>query len=185
MSHFDFDLLHNVSRGKHFYQFFKEQSDYLQNVLPFLKSGLKKEEACLWTIPKLFPVEEMVACAEKKIIGFSHAKFSGQMTVLSAQEWYWENGKFSAAQASRKYLEFYQQKMTEGYQVLRIAGSLWTTTDVDWLKVISYEEAVHKFIKENSIIALCLYPILECNLSNTHQVLNSHDEALVGSIGYI
>jgi len=43
-----------------------------------------------------------------------------------------------------------------------------------------YEKAMAEWIKDNPVIGLCAYPILECSLNETKAVLDCHDDVLVG-----
>ncbi|MBI3307646.1 MAG: MEDS domain-containing protein [Candidatus Omnitrophica bacterium] len=177
----DFDFLHQVSPGRHFYQFFKRSEDYFRVAIPYFLSGLKKGEACLWLISS-----RMGNCGEiRKVFSSLVSDFdglcqSGQLQILLAEEWYLTDGHFDEARALENASQYLQKIKSEGYAAIRGAGDAWAVPQRDWPGLMKYEKKVSALIHTENVTALCAYPILECTPTETRSILNCHDDVLVG-----
>lgn len=178
----DFDTIHNISPGRHFYQFYKSTEDYLQVVLPYFQSGLGKGEACLWLVSREMGTKQMCDIALAAIHGCENYLNSGQFQMSEAENWYLKNGNFDEPQASRNAVRYVEDCKKRGFSVIRGAGDAAAIPEKDWPLLESYERNMASFIKSASLIALCAYPILRCSLKETKTVIDCHDDVLVGRI---
>ena len=174
----NFDALHAISPGKHFYQFYKHVDDLLSVMLSYFKAGLEKGEACLWLVSHKHNInfEQMIA----QILEH-HYPLPGQFQMLCAEDWYLdETGSFSEEKALKNAEDYLKDTFAKGFKCVRAAGDAGAIPRKDWPAVWAYEEKAGSMIKSNPVIALCAYPILECTPSQTKQVLELHDDVLVG-----
>lgn len=178
----DFDVLHNVFPGRHFYQFYKNREDYLRVMIPYFHAGLEKGDACLWLISEKKGFENVLLEAKILIPDFEKYRQSGQFEIRPAEDWYLTNGRFDMVRAMRKAEEYAAQVRSDGYLRLRGSGDAVAIPHEDWPKVEIYEGHISSWIHENQVIALCAYPILECTLNDTKGVLEQHDDVLVGRL---
>ena len=94
----DFDSLHNICTGKHFYQFYKGLEDYLHVMVSYFQAGLEKGQACLWLFSERIGVKE-VHYAASFIPGFETYLAKGQLEILPGEDWYLTNGAFDEEKA--------------------------------------------------------------------------------------
>jgi hypothetical protein len=180
MQESDYNSGHDSVEGKHLYQFYKGKEDLLRIMLPFFQTGLEKSEGCLWLVSERIGVEEVKAIAEKEIPGFLSYISSGQFQILSAEEWYLTDGGFDETKALSNAVRFGRHMNAKGFKRLRIAGDAGAVPHEDWVYSRSYEEKVDALVKAGPHIALCAYPILDCDLKDTKMVLDCHDDVLIG-----
>jgi len=180
MQQTDFDLLHNISAGKHFYQFYKTSEDYLKVIAPYLQSGLEKGEACLWLVSAKIGVERACDYVRTWIPQAAASLACGRLQILSGEEWYLTGGEFDEAKAIANALKYLEQVQKQGFKILRGSGDAGAIPRTDWPKVQIYEKKMAPWIKSQPVIALCAYPILECTLTETKAVLDCHDDVLIG-----
>lgn len=179
----DFDLLHQILPGKHFYQFYKGPADFLHVMLPFFQAGLDKGEACLWLVSRKIGLEFAQVSIANSIPGFSSFVSSGQFEILGAEDWYLMDEFFDEAKAIGGFERFFDEKRRLGFQRFRIAGDIGGAVPrTYWPSVEAYERKVSPWIKSESVIALCAYPILECTPSQAKEILGCHDDVLVGKL---
>ena len=176
----DFDLLHSILPGKHFYQFYKGSDDFLLVMIPFFQAGLEKGEACLWLVSQKISLNSARAAAQNSISQFPYYNSSGQFQILSAEDWYLTAGSFDEAKALRNAEQYLGKIHEMGFKRLRGAGDAGAIPRSDWPKVEAYEKKVAPWIKSQPVIALCAYPILECTPSQTKGILECHEDVLVG-----
>jgi len=178
----DFDSLHEILPGKHFYQFYKNSEDFFSVMIPFFQAGLEKREACLWLVSQKNGLDSALTIAQATIPQFSNYVSTGQFQILSAEDWYLTDGSFDEAKAINHALEYLETIQKKGFQQLRGSGDGGVILRRDWPLVEAYEKKMGPWIKENHIVALCAYPILECTPSQTKGILDCHEDVLVGKI---
>jgi len=178
----DFDSLHEILPGKHFYQFYKNSEDFFSVMIPFFRAGLEKGEACLWLVSQKNGLDNARATAEAMIPQFSHYVSTNQFQILSAEDWYLTEGSFDEMKAMNNALQYLETIQKKGFERLRGAGDGGVISRKDWPIVEAYEKKMGPWIKANHIVALCAYPILECTPSQTKGILDCHEDVLVGKI---
>lgn len=176
----DFDVLHNIYPGRHFYQFYKTPEDFYRILIPYFQSGLEKQEACVWLVSEKIGVDKTLHLCETQIPRFWFYFASGQFQILSAENWYLTDGVFDEAKAISHADSIFKHTIEQGYTRLRAAGDVASIPKKDWPLVHAYEEKVHSWIRNYPIIALCAYPIVECSLFDTKSIVTSHDDVLAG-----
>ena len=182
MERSDFDLIHNVNAGKHFYQFYKSQDDYLQIMAKFFRAGLEKGEACIWLVSDKIGVPQAKLFADTMIPRFLYYFSSNQFVIRSAQEWYLTNEKFDEEKSLRNASEFVEGAIKKGYHRIRGSGDAASVPREEWPKLEAYEHKVDTVIQAAPVLAVCAYPILDCTLKETKMVLECHDDVLVGHL---
>jgi len=178
----DFDTLHNIIPGKHFYQFYRNAEDYLRVILPYFKAGILKGEACLWVVSQRIGVERVSQAAAQAGLAFQEALRTRQLSVLPSETWYLRQGLFDEEQAIANAKKFYQDILVRGFKTLRGGGDAPVLGHSEWQKLHDYEAKICGFIQARSIIALCAYPIFDCHIGDTKAILANHDEALIGHL---
>ena len=178
----DFDSLHNLSPGKHLYQFYKNSEDFLQVMIPFFQAGLEKGDACLWLVSETIGFQRAYEAVQSKIRRFKDATSSGQFEILPGEPWYLNNGKFDEEQAVFNARNYFEKIKQAGFECLRGAGDAACIPKSEWGKVDLHERKMDSWVKSQPIIALCAYPLLKCTPSQAKNVLESHEDVLVGHL---
>lgn len=173
----DFDSLHRIQVGGHYYQFYKTQQDYLQISLSFLYAGLKKGNACLWLVH-----EEGIERAEKEFLGVypdaTGYLLSHQLQIKSATQWYLKRGCFDMNQALENAKNFLDSAFRRDFSCVRGIGDVGAIPDEDWMQLWEYEARLHSMIQSVPIIAVCAYPIHRCSIADTQKVIQHHHQPL-------
>jgi hypothetical protein len=179
----DFDALHGVETGKHLYQFYKSTEDYFRILTNYFSSGLQKGDTCVWLVSeKQGGVNRAFECVREKIADAEKHLFSARLQILSAEDWYLENGSFSEEKAIRNAVAMTESLRKLGCTRFRAAGDAGSIPHEQWPEVHLYEEKIQKALKDVACILLCAYPILECSIADTRSVLKNHDAVLVGRL---
>ena len=176
----NFDSLHNIIPGKHFYQFYKGAEDYLHVMISYFQAGLEKGEGCLWLVSKKTGLDSAIAQAKNAILNAEKYLATGQFKILSAEEWYLTSGRFDEEKAITNAAHYVDQIKKLEVKILRGSGDVGAIPRMDWVKVHAYEKKMALWIKTQPIIGLCAYPILECTPTETKAVLDCHDDVLIG-----
>lgn len=160
--------------GKHYYQFYKGPEDFFRAVVPFLKVGLESGEACLWTVSKLVGVLEAIETLQHQCDLIRFLK-NGQLLVVPAERWYWEGVHFSGRKALQRLEKFIQERKRRGFSVFRMVGDVGLLDREDWSELQVYEEKARQCMRSLAVITICTYPIHQCSISQTKDILEHHD----------
>lgn len=174
----DFDTVHRIKVGGHYYQFYKTADDYLQISLSYLYAGLKKGNACLWLVNDELGIER----AEKEFLGVypdaTGYVLSHQLQIKSAQTWYLKRGCFDMGQALENARTFLDGCAKRDFACVRGMGDVGSIPDEDWMQVHDYEDKLHGMMDTIPLIAVCAYPIHRCSIADTKHVIESHHQPL-------
>ena len=179
MKNQEFDLQHTIEPGRHFYQFYKGLDDYMEVMVLYFKAGLEKGQACLWIVSEKKDLNKVSSMAKTLIPDAEKYLNSGQFQIRSGEEWYLKDGHFDEDQAVQNVTQYVQEMTEKGYGIVRGSGDAASIPRSDWQLVQHYEKNMGPWIKDNPIIGLCAYPILDCSLTETKSVLECHDDVLV------
>lgn len=178
----DFDSMHRIKVGGHYYQFYKTQEDYLQISLSFLYAGLKKGNACLWLVNDNMGIER----AEKEFLSVypdaTGYLLSHQLQIKSAQNWYMKRGCFDMDQSLENAKTFLQSAFQRDFSCVRGIGDVAAIPDDDWMQLWEYEARLHSMIESIPLIAVCAYPIHRCSIADTKKVIELHHQPLSVSL---
>lgn len=168
------DVRISGSVRRHFYQFYKGREDFFRIAIPFLRAGLANQEACLWIVSGAIGVLEAVSAFQGQ---YDLNRFiqNGQLLILPAKRWYLEGGRFSGRKVLERLKKFVEEKRNRGFHTCRGIGDTSWLEGKDWFKFQSYEEEIHKWLQRLNFYALCAYPIEQCSLVQTKDVIDHHD----------
>ena len=152
-------------------------------MIPYFRAGLEGGEACLWLVSRKNGIDFSCVTAEGLIPGFLDYASSGQFEILSAEDWYLTDGSFDEDRAIANISSHLTKIRAKNFDRLRAAGDIGGAVPrADWARVEAYEKKISSWLKANSVIALCSYPILECAPSQVKGILDSHEDVLIGRL---
>ena len=176
MSEDDFDAVHGIRPGRHFYQFYKDFDDYLRVVIPYFRAGLEKGEACLWIVTSRWGLDQVKMRIQGLIPDGDPYLSSGQLILREAESWYLNtSGDFDEEGLILKAQQALQFALSQGYQILRGAGEASCIPRLDWPRMMAYEQNIAGWIAQQPVIGLCAYPIHDCTPTETRDVIACHD----------
>ena len=175
----DFDVLNQIEYGSHLYQFYKTIDEYVASLGIFFRTGLSKGEACIWLVDDAMGIKRVQQLAEKIIPDFLLALCTGQMNMLSANEWYLTQGNFDEEKAVVNAKTCIQKMLDKGYPAIRGAGDTAAIPKKERYKLEVYESRMNQMIKGLPVIGVCAYPIDDCSLNEVHQVITNHDHRII------
>ena len=168
-----------VSWGSHILHFYKTESDLIDVVIPFIITGLKNNEVCIWTIPNTLTIEKAINLLKSFLPTIQDYITKGQMNIITDEENYQKNN-FDGSAILYSIIESEKNALDQNYDGLRVTGSsLWLEKHL-WNKFMDYEAEVDRTIRNLNIIVLCSYPLDKCNdLSEIFEVAMHHQLVLI------
>ena len=177
----DFDLLHDINPGKHFYQFYKDPNDLLKALAPYWEAGVQKGNYCFWIAPVYMTVREAKA-ALTEIPHIEEAFQKGSFEIVSHEDWYGDGETFDGDLVLNKFTIKLKEVVSRGFSIMRCAGDAFGFKQHLWSALQEYERKGQSQIHEFPCIALCSYPIHMLRLQQTRDVLDNHHGVLVAHV---
>jgi hypothetical protein len=149
-----------VKPGWHFCQFYRDFTQLLDLVAPYIAEGLVNNEGCLWVMPEAVS-RKAARDALAALLPDIDAYFaSGQLEVLSHPTWYLDDsGRFKGFEDIAGALLGRQDRaLARGFKFLRAAGDAgWVSGTEQSKEFIDYEMKVNAALGATQVAAVCTY----------------------------
>lgn len=165
--------------GTHFCQFYQNQDDLLEIIVPYFKAGLENNEFCMLVTSEPLKEGEAIAAMKKAIPRFNSYLRNGQIEVIPFSSFYLKGGAFSSKRVLNAWLAKLEKAKAKGFDGLRLSGNTFWLEKKDWKSFFDYEEVVNNVIGNKDIIALCTYSLKKCGIAEVLDVIANHQFAII------
>ncbi|HZH74883.1 MAG TPA: MEDS domain-containing protein [Archangium sp.] len=169
--------------GSHFCQFYGEQADLVDSLVPFFKAGLDSHEKCLWVTSEPLPARDARTALRNAVPDLAERERRDQIEIIDHHDWYKATGKTDADATLRGWVEREERARVEGFAGLRLTGNTYWVERSDWNGFVDYESRVSKTFQGRNIIALCSYCLDRCQAHDILDVVANHQFALTRRAG--
>ena len=182
--------MHNVSRqsgiaavgaipwGSHFCQFYKNEADLTETLVPYFEAGLRGGESCLWVTGHTLEAQKAEWLMTEAVPGFKQFISSGQMAIVSMSEWYKTGDAFDADAVLQGWIDKEAESKARGFAGLRLSGDTIWVERSGWANFMEYEKKVNTSFRRYNMVALCTYCMDNCSASDVIDVCCHHQFAL-------
>jgi two-component system sensor kinase FixL len=172
--------LGRISWGTHVCVFYDSVSQMFEILIPYYRSGLENNEKCIWICSGSSRKQEAEDALKAAVPGVEQHIASGQMTVLTHDEFYTgKGGGFCPQRVTRQWKDLLDLARAEGYEGLRVSGDTsWIDRSI-WDSFCAYERNLYGSIDHERMLVICCYPLKGDWCADTIDVLSSHQYALV------
>ena len=150
---------------------------------PISRTGLENNEICLWVTSAPLEAAEAREAMNAVIPQFDGYVDSGQMEIVASAEWYLLDGRFnhqSALDAAGNKIRLMGQR---GYSGVRGSGNVGWLPKQSWEDFARYEEILDSQIGGLQAMTICSYPIDQCGVRESLDVMRNHGLALIKDAG--
>jgi hypothetical protein len=162
-----------LQHGDHACAFYRDDSDLLQMLGPFLLQGLRGNERCFAAQRDEF-IPALVAYLEANDIDVTAARASGQLEIQPAESVYFPDGVFDRVNMCGNVRREIDKTIEAGFAGLRMAGDLVWLDDPRTVKeILDYEYLVNRVTEGFPIQCICQYPATSVGLA-LHDALMQH-----------
>jgi len=173
------NLIGDTPWGTHFCQFYETKEDLIDILVPYFRSGLENNEFCMLITSTPLSSKDAKYEFNKLIPNFEDYLKTGQMEILSYNEWYTVDGLFDTDRVLDGWVKKHDKAILNGFDGLRLSGNTFWLEKEDWNNFVEYEEAVDTVIGNFKMMALCTYCLEKCNAAEVIDVVNNHEFALI------
>jgi signal transduction histidine kinase len=167
-----------VAWGAHFCLFYETREDLLDSLIAYCKSGLGREEYCLWIVAEPLTIEEATAALKAAVPDLDRHLADSRMEIVSARDWFLKGGTFDGKRLTDAWYEKLARVSARGYAGMRVTGDTTWLAKKDWGHWCDYEDGLNEVIGNQSLAVLCTYPLATCGAPEILDVVRTHQFVL-------
>jgi signal transduction histidine kinase len=167
-----------VAWGAHFCLFYETREDLLDSLIAYCKSGLGREEYCLWIVAEPLTIEEATAALKAAVPDLDRHLADSRMEIVSARDWFLQGGTFDGKRLTDAWYEKLARVSARGYAGMRVTGDTTWLAKKDWGHFCDYEDGLNEVIGNQSLAVLCTYPLATCGAPEILDVVRTHQFVL-------
>jgi signal transduction histidine kinase len=167
-----------VAWGAHFCLFYETREDLLDTLIAYCKSGLGREEYCLWIVAEPLTIEEATAALKAAVPDLDRHLADSRMEIASARDWFLQGGTFDGKRLTEAWYEKLARVSARGYAGMRVTGDTSWLSKKDWGHFCDYEDGLNEVIGNQSLAVLCTYPLATCGAPEILDVVRTHQFVL-------
>jgi MEDS: MEthanogen/methylotroph, DcmR Sensory domain len=172
------ERLAGLQWGDHVCHWFRSAEELGEVLIPYFKTGLERDEACLWVTNNPYGSDRAVSEMRAAMPSFDPRMAAGQIEIASHEEWYTNQGALSGAGIIQSWMQRKDRAIASGYKGLRITGNTSFLDEGTWNDFLAYERALDVGLRGQPILALCSYCNGACSGSALVDVMCSHGASL-------
>lgn len=176
---FGINLVGSIPWGTHLCQFYESKQDLSDILVPYFSEGLQANELCMWITSPPLEVEEAKLALQKAVPNLEEYIKSGQIEIISYDDWYLLDGKFDSNRILEGWVEKEKAALSRGFEGLRLTGNTFWVERELWNSFVDYEEAINKVIGQHRMLALCTYCLKKCSGTDVLDVVRNHVGTLI------
>jgi len=158
--------------------FYETTDDLLDTVIPFFKTGLERNEFCLWAPSEPVTLEEACTALSRRVPASDRHLAAGDMEIVPGREWYLKGNQFDLKRIIGAWDEKLRSALAKGYEGMRVSGNAFWLHTGYWKDFCDYERALNKSLEGLPMIVLCTYPIVVTGAAEVLEVAHAHQLAV-------
>ena len=167
-----------VAWGAHFCLFYETTEDLLDTLISYCKSGLEREEYCLWIVAEPLTIQEARDALKDAVTDLDRYLADSHLEIVPACDWFLQGGAFDGKRLIGDWYEKLARVSTRGYPGMRVTGDTTWLTKKDWRHFCDYEDGLNEVIGNQRLAVLCTYPLAECGAPQILDVVRTHQFVL-------
>src|SRR5713101_7282900 len=164
--------------GAHFCLFYETKQDLLDTLISYCKSGLEREEYCLWIVAEPLTIEEARAALKNAVPDLDRYFASSRLEIVPARDWFLQGGAFDGKRLTASWYEKLASLSARGYPGMRITGDTTWLSKKEWTHFCDYEDGLNEVIGNQRLAVLCTYPLAACGAPQILDVVRTHQFVL-------
>ena len=181
--HTGIPVIGDVPWGTHFCQFYQDEHDLTDVLVPYFTAGLAQHECCMWITSDPLGVDEATAALEQAAGPLDDYFRSGQLEILDYRDWYTLGGTFDAERVLQGWVDKLTAAQAKGFAGLRLTGNTFWLEQADWQDFTAYEALIDSVLGQYPMLAMCTYSLVKCGAVEIMEVVSNHAFAMIKRAG--
>ncbi len=132
--------------GAHFCLFYETKQDLLDTLISYCKSGLERDEYCLWIVAEPLTIDEARAALKNAVPDLDRYFASSRLEIVPARDWFLPGGVFDGKRLTASWYEKLASLSARGYPGMRITGDTTWLSKKEWTHFCDYEDGLNEVI---------------------------------------
>src|SRR5262250_3155412 len=163
-----------VAWGAHFCLFYETKEDLLDTLISYCKSGLEREEYCLWIVAEPLTITEARDALHDAVPDLNRHLADSRLELAEARDWFLQGGTFDGQRLTAAWYEKLARISARGYPGMRVTGDTTWLVEKDWSHFCHYEDGLNEVIGNQRLAVLCTYPLAGCGAPQILDVVRTH-----------
>ncbi len=172
------DAVGAIPWGSHFCQFYNNEADLTETLVPYFEAGLRDGESCLWVTGHSLEAQKAEYLMTDAVPEFKKYISSGQMSIASISDWYKPGDVFNPDAVLQSWIDKEAESKARGFAGLRLSGDTIWVERSGWTNFMEYEKKVNASFRRYNLVALCTYCMTNSSASDVIDVCCNHQFAL-------
>ena len=165
--------------GSHLCAFYRSTAELHIIARSYIETGLRDHEGCLWILPPSLSVSAAIVLLQRTIPKVHDYLLTGQLDLLSFQDWYHPEGSKNADAIVETCLRKIV-RVAPRFSGFRVTGDVaWLESPTQRTQFLAYEHKVTEAVGKADIVALCTYPAEAWSPPDILHVFECHDSVLL------
>jgi signal transduction histidine kinase len=169
--------------GAHFCLFYETKDDLLDTLISYCKSGLERDEYCLWVVAEPFSIGEATEALKRAVPTLDRYVADSRLEIASARDFFLPGGTFDGKRLTAAWHEKLTEVSARGYPGIRVTGDTTWLSKKDWAHFCDYEDGLNEVIGNQPLAVLCTYPLAGCGAPQILDVVRTHQFVLARRYG--
>ena len=167
-----------MPRGTHVCIYYESIDDLIDTVVvPFFKTGLEKNEFCVWVPSKLLTPEQSRMALGRRIPNFDRHLAAGHMEIVPGGG-FLKGDQFDVIRSLGMWRDKLSAALAKGYTGMRASGDAFWINPGQWKNFSEYEYKLNKVFKGKPVAVLCTYPLMMRGATEVLEVAGAHRPAV-------
>ena len=167
-----------VAWGAHFCLFYETKEDLVDTLISYCKSGLEREEYCLWIVAEPLTINDARDALKDAVPNLERHLSDSHLEIVSARDVFLQGGTFDGKRVTASVHEKVTGLLARNGPGVRVTGDVTWLTRRDWAHFCDYELGLNEFIGNQRLAVLCTYPLAACEVSQILDVVRTHQFVL-------
>ena len=164
-----------MTKGTHACLYYESINDLIDTaVVPFFKTGLEKNEFCVWIPSKLLTLEQSRMALGRRIPNFDRYLAAGHMEIVP-DGGFLKGDQFDVLRSLDIWRDKLSAALDKGYTGMRASGDAFWINPGQWKDFAEYEYKLTKVFKGKPVAVLCTYPLM---MRGALEVASAHRPAI-------
>ena len=164
--------------GAHFCLFYETKQDLLDTLISYCKSGLERDEYCLWIVAEPLTIDEASATLKNAVPDLDRYFAGSRLEIVPARDWFLQDGAFDGKRLTASWYEKLASLSARDYPGMRITGDTTWLSKKEWTHFCDYEDGLNEVIGNQRLAVLCTYPLAACRAPQILDVVRTHQFVL-------
>lgn len=177
------DIIGDVPWGTHFCQFYQNNEDLMNLIIPYLRAGLESNELCILITPNNLEADEVKDELRTSVPDIDSYLEKKQIEIIPCFCWYAKGEVFDFQRALNGLIEKVNKSLASGYDGLRLIENTCWLEKGNLNDFVNYERKLNFILDKYPIISLCTYSLEKCSAVDIIEIAANHQFVLAKKEG--